>query len=181
MTRVAVAQNYARALYQLSQEKGIDDEVLSGLEFLENYLLQEHELKQVLSHPLIGKSQKKEIIQQILQLKENGIPDDLYYFLYVVIDKKRGNIIRNMVELYRHYYQEARNIQEVEVYSPLELKEHQKKMIAENMEKHIGRKVVLQEKVDPSMKGGVILKAGSQMLDGSLETRLKNMEEQLRQ
>ncbi len=181
MTSVAIAKNYARALYRLSHEKDVSEKVFSGLKFLEKHLLQEPRLKDILQHPLIEEKDKKGILQDILKSKEEKVPAELLHFLYIVIDKKREDILQETIELFRRYYQEARNIQVVEVTSPSELKEEQRSKIAENMEKYLGHKVVLEEKVDPSMKGGIILKAGTLMLDGSLETRLKKLEDQLLQ
>jgi len=179
MIRLAVAQNYARALYQLSQEKGISHQVLSGLEFLESYLQTESSLEGILCHPLIGKKAKKELLQEILNLKEDEPPEELYSYLFLMVDKGRSGLLPQTIEQYRRCYQEERDIQVVEVISPGKLKEKQKEIIVDNMQRYTGRQVVLEEKTDPSLKGGVVLKIGSHMLDGSLDTRLKRLEKQL--
>jgi len=180
MIRVAVTQNYARAMYRLSQEKQISEQVLAGLEFVGEYLQKEPNLQALLKHPMVDKKDKKDVIQKILEAKpEEKPPEEVKHLLFLMVDKKRGGIIREVIDWYRRFYQQDRDIQVVEVTSPGELREEQKEIIVENMKNYTGQQVVLQEKEDPSMKGGIILKIGSLMLDGSLDTRLKKMEEQL--
>lgn len=180
MIRVAVAQNYARALYQLSQEKQISEKVLKSLEFFEAQLQKSTNLLGILQHPLVDKKEKKQLIQEIFHLApEKDIPEEAPHLFFLMIDKERGGLIEEVIEWYRRSYQEDRDIRVVEVISPKELKDEHKEIIKENMKKYTGRQVVLQEKQDPTITGGVVLKLGSRMLDGSLDTRLKRLEEHL--
>ncbi len=180
MIRVAVAQNYARALYQVSRERDKEDEVLAALDFLAESLKQDSRLQGMLSHPLVKKRDKKTILQELFHYRE-GTPEEVLHFFSLMVDKERGSDIEETIRQYRLLYQQDRDIQVVEVYTPWELNQEQKTKIKENMKKYTGREVFLEEKLDTSMTGGVILKMGSRMLDGSLETRLRKMEEWLAQ
>ncbi len=181
MTTVAVAQNYARALYHFSQEQEISDAVLSSLEFLEKQFNYEPRLKEILTHPLVNKKEKKKILEELFPYQEEETPPAVINFLFLLVDKERNTLLEEIMDWYRSFYREERDIQVVEVTVPGELKEEQKDIIVENMKRYTGRQVELKEKIDPSVKGGVILKIGSRMLDGSLDTRLKRMEEELLQ
>ncbi len=178
MIRLAVAENYARALYQVSRERKIEEEVLSGLEFLEKQLQQESRIRDILVHPLVKKKDKKEIIKELFSSREKT-PEEVINFLFLMVDKERSAEIEETVKQYRRQFQQKREIQVVEVYTPRELEEKQKDKIIENMQNYTGKKVVLEEKKNDSIKGGVILKVGSKMLDGSVDTRLRKMKEWL--
>ncbi len=181
MISVAVAQNYARALYHLSQEQEISDAVLSSLEFLERQFNHEPRLKGILVHPLVDKKEKKEVVEELFLNQKEETPSTVINFLFLLVDKERNALLEEIIEWFRSFYMEERGVQLVEATVPGELKEEQKDMIKENMKRYTGRQVELKEKIDPSVTGGVILKMGSRMLDGSLDTRLKRMELELLQ
>ncbi len=180
MIQVAVAQNYARALYRLSRERGLEELVLSGLNHLELCLQEEDRLKGILNHPLVDGKDKKSILRELFS-PHRETPGELLHFLFLLVDRKRVAEIEEVIKRYRQAYQQDRDIQMVEVVTPHELKEEQREEIVKNMRKFTGKEVVLEEKRDPSLNGGVILKMGSRMLDGSLDTRLKRLEEHLMQ
>ncbi|MBC7325220.1 MAG: ATP synthase F1 subunit delta, partial [Moorella sp. (in: Bacteria)] len=101
--------------------------------------------------------------------------------LYLLIDHKREMFLKDIVSFFTEMANRARNLVEVQVTSAVELEKEEKKKLTEVMEKVTGKKVRAEYFVDPSLIGGVVVRVGDRVIDGSIRTRLASMREHLRQ
>jgi F-type H+-transporting ATPase subunit delta len=80
----------------------------------------------------------------------------------------------------RRMVEEFEGIERVEVVVPMPLSVTQKDLLRTVLERRTGKKVVLEETVDPSVLGGLVVRVGSTVYDGSVRTQLQEIREKLR-
>lgn len=172
-----VGNRYAVSLFQAGQELQKIEQFHSELNFIGNILNQEPKLFEVLKHPRIDKDEKKEVINEIF--KEN-ISQEMKNFLYIIIDKRREDSLLDIVVEFNNKYNEYKNIVNVEATTAVEMKEDAKEKLIKTLEKKMNKNVVLTNKIDKSIIGGVILKLNNKFIDNTLKTQLENMNTQIK-
>ncbi len=180
MSDIIISEKYAQAFYEICEEKRVSDDIYEVWQHLDQ-VLNNDSLYNVLKHPLVGGDVKKELIREVIEHIEGKSKKEILNFLYLLIDKKRINMVRNIFNSFTKILQEERNIQVVHVFTPGVLTNEQKNKTIEALEKHTGKKVVLKEAVDPAMVGGIIIKIGTRLMDGSLAAKINRFGESLRQ
>ena len=81
---------------------------------------------------------------------------------------------------FRKGYYEMSGISEVTVTTAVPLKAQAREKLTEKLQKMYGSRIILVEKTDPSIVGGMIVSCGDSMLDGSVKTKLENMHKQIK-
>lgn len=178
MLKGAVAGRYAEALYEIAVEKNMVDKLEEELRAVVNLLEEEPGLKKVLFHPRITAAEKKDVLKALL---EDRISPVAMNFLCLVIDRQRETYLADIVEVFVDYANKARNIADVEVTSAVELGKDERKRLVKALGKMTGKEVRVNYSVDPSLIGGVVVRIGDKVIDGSIKTRLESMKEHLLQ
>lgn len=166
-----VGKRYAVALYDLAAEKGGIMEVYNTINLVMETFLGNQEFKTLISHPLVGKEEKKEFVKKIFSTVENFHSDIIEY----LIEKNRLVDIKEIVTEYLKLY--YANNQMVDVIATLaqEPSKEQRKSLIEKVEKRTGKKVELTIEIDSSIIGGGILKIGDEIIDGSIKRQLETL------
>ena len=106
---------------------------------------------------------------------------DLYNFLKLVIDKDRISAIENMKESYKSLLNDKNNILEGTAITAVKLSEKEIKDLEKNLSIKYNKNVTLNNIVDETILGGVLVKLGNEEIDGTVRTRLSKMKNQLSQ
>ena len=96
-------------------------------------------------------------------------------FLKLVTANRRLFVIQDIIKVYRALSAKARGEITAEVTSAFALNDGQVTALKETLKASVGKDVTLQQRVDPSLLGGLVVKVGSRMIDSSLKTKLQNM------
>ncbi|NLJ80820.1 MAG: ATP synthase F1 subunit delta [Firmicutes bacterium] len=166
-----IAQRYAQALYDvLPREKRI----LAGEEFKRVLaVLRDPEIKRFFFHPQTQLAQKKKLIAQFnLSLEMN-------HFLFLTIEKSRDLLLPQIERAFESLVLAAENTVIAEVVSAITLKPPLLEKIKRRLETLSGKKVQLKSKVDPQIGGGLIIKIGGKVIDGSIASSLKRFQQGL--
>ena len=136
---------------------------------------QSPELRAVLRNPQLETSSKARIVEDLV-----GDEEPLFRnFLLVVNDKGRIGEIEDIAhEFERLMAREERRLS-VELTTARELSDEEARAIVEQIEKAAGRKVEATRHVDPDLVGGIVLQAGSYMVDASVRGRLERLRQTL--
>src|SRR5207253_5680722 len=97
-------------------------------------------------------------------------------FLAVVARNRRLFAVPDMIEAYLAKLAERRGEITAEITAAQPLNEAQQNTLGEELRRAIGRRVTVDIRVDPSLLGGMIVKVGSRMIDGSLKSRLQRLQ-----
>ena len=175
---VIVARRYAKALFASAHEQNIVSEVEKGLADIVELLQFQEEFKTFLLHPNIAAEAKKNVVKQYFGER---LPKILLNALLLLIDRRREQILPSLKEHYSAIANEALNQAEATVYTPFELSGEELEAIASRFSRITGKQIRAEMQVDKSLLGGVRVKIGDRLYDGSLSGKLANLEKALLQ
>ncbi|MFZ5591798.1 MAG: F0F1 ATP synthase subunit delta [Bacillota bacterium] len=178
MLKGAVGGRYAEALYELAARDGKVDAIEQELKAVNQVVQENRELQKVLFHPRITAEEKKALLDELFKGK---IGDVTLEFLKFLVERQREQFLPDIVEFFVQLANKARNIVAASVTSAVELNPDERKALEGVLNKITGKNVQTAYRVDPSLIGGVVVKIGDRVLDGSVRTRLAAMREHLRQ
>ena len=173
----ALANVYARSLFELATDAGGTDKVLEIADELEQVCAltaNNQEIGLFFSSPIIDKVKRGEALSAIFT---NKVTDLALRFLLVLNNKGRLDHLRQIEVAYAQLVQEALGRVEVNVFTPRAIDDASLKTIKRNVQEMLGKEPVLHTNVDPSMLGGVKLRIGDQLIDGSVATKLRRLSE----
>lgn len=173
-----IADRYAQALFEVGEETQTTSELYQELSELVDILNENKDLYNFLKSPLICREDKKNVMQNIFK---NQLSDSMNNFLKVVIDKDRMSTIEYMKESYKSLLNEKNNILEGTAITAVKLTEKEIKDLEKNLSIKYNKNVTLNNIVDETILGGVLVKLGNEEIDGTVRTRLSKMKNQLSQ
>lgn len=173
----SVENVYSRALLEIAAEDGSMKELDEELDALCGIFSANPELTEILCAPTVTDEEKLSLIKTVF---EGKISDTALNFLCVLSEKNRCRYLQGIAEQFRNGYYESAGIAEATVTTAVPLKDDARERLRAKLEKKYGKTVILREKVDPSIMGGMIVSSGGSMMDGSVKTRLENMHKQIR-
>lgn len=174
----SVENVYARALLEIAAEDGSMKELDEELQALDGIFSANPQLTEILCAPTVTDAEKTDLIKRVF---DGRISKVSYNFLCVLAEKKRVGYLTGIAQEFRKGYYEAAGIAEAEVTTAVPLKDDARNRLIAKLQKKYGKTVILKEKVDPSIIGGMIVASGGSMMDGSVKTRLENMHKQIRE
>lgn len=176
MATVAVARRYARALFELAQEKGLIDQVDHELGLVISMIDSNRQLKTVMDDVLIAPEAKRDLVAKLFQGKVSEL---VLNFMLLVVRKRRETHFPDMYRAYLDLANEARGIVEVEVRSAVALPEETVQRLETKLVDRLGKRVKFQTQVAPELLGGLVVRVGDELMDGSVKTRLNRMRDRL--
>lgn len=176
MLNQAVARRYARALFDLAQEKGLVDQVDREFGMVVSMIASNRRLEAVMDDVLIAPEVKRDLVEKLFTGKLSPL---VMNFLLVVIRKRREAYFPLMYRSFLDLANEARGIVEVEVRSAVELSDELKQNLELKLVSHLGKRVKFQTQVAPDLIGGLVVRVGDELMDGSVKTRLQRMRDRL--
>lgn len=177
MLKGAVAGRYAKALYEIAIEREMVDLLEDELKSVASIVEDSPEFKKFLYHPQITADEKKELLERLLK---GQISEVIRNFLALLIDHRREVFLKDIATEYVAMANKARNIVEVQVASAVELSKDEKSKLEALLARLTKKKVKTLYEVDPSLIGGVKVRMGDRVIDGSVKNRLSTLKEQLR-
>ena len=173
-----IANRYAEALFQLSEEENISKEIYSELHDVVQLVKENKDLDNVFKSPLVAKNEKIDLIEALFNEKINN---NLKNFLKILVEKGRMSSLQAIELTFKELLNEKHNILEGTVISAVSLTTEKVKELEETLSKKYNKNITLENKVDKSILGGVLVRLGNIQIDGSVKTRLDNIKDQLSQ
>jgi F-type H+-transporting ATPase subunit delta len=169
-----VAERYAAALFDLADERRVLDDVASDLRELRAMLAASADLSRLVRSPILTRSEQAKAIAALAQ--SAGFSPLIRDFLAVVAKNRRLFAVPAMIEAYLARLAERRGEVTAEVTAAQPLNETQLTLLSEQLRRSVGRRVSIDARVDPGLIGGMIVKIGSRMIDGSLRSKLQRLQ-----
>ena len=169
-----LAERYAAALFELADERRRLDEVASDLRQLRAMLAASQDLARLVRSPILTRGEQGKAIAALVE--RAGFTPLVRDFLAVVAKNRRLFAVPAMIEAYLRSLAERRGEVTAEVTAALPLSEGQLGLLSEQLRRSVGRRVSLEVKVDPGLIGGLIVKLGSRMIDGSVNSKLQRLQ-----
>ncbi len=166
-----VAGRYASALFSLAQDDRQTEAVAQSLSKLDALIAESPDFQRLVRSPVFSAGDQLKALDAILAREDiGGITAN---FVRLITVKRRLFYIRDMIAAYRKLYDASRGVTRAEVTSATALTDANVLALKEQLRAASGgREVELETKIDPSIIGGLVVRLGSRMVDGSLRTKL---------
>ena len=166
-----VAGRYASALYALASEQRQTGEIAAALRIVSDLIAESPDLRRLVRSPVFSAPVQIKAFDAILE--KAGVSGVAANFVRLVASKRRLFALPDMIRGYNQLYDAARGLTRAEVTSAAPLSDEQVAALKEQLRgKSAGQDVEVSVKVDPALIGGLVVKLGSRMVDGSLRTKL---------
>ncbi len=175
----AIAQVYAKSLYELADDAGGREKIVELAEELEQICelaRSDRTFREFLASPIINTKARGEAIRRIFH---GRVTDLALRFLLVLNNKARLRRLESISAAFDQLVHEALGRIEVDIYTPGPLGPEQLDTIKQRIQAALGKDPVLYSYTDAAMIGGVRLRIGDQLIDGSVASRLRRLRQHL--
>ncbi|MCU4137520.1 MAG: FoF1-type ATP synthase [Thermodesulfobacteria bacterium] len=172
---MAIALKYAKGLFTAAKELNKTKEFGEELNQIKDLLISMPEVLSALQNPIYPPDIKMEIIEEILKVVK--IDPEIQRFLKLLVERRRIQYIREIVTMYQELLDEELNIARGEIITAYPLSEEEKKELEEALKNYLKKEVILESKVDEGIIGGIKIRIGDLIFDGTLKTQLNKMKE----
>jgi F-type H+-transporting ATPase subunit delta len=173
----ALAERYAGALVDVALERKQAEQVKQELASFAGLLRQSPELNTFLSNPAIPRAGKHAVIEQLVA--RMGASRTLRNYLFVIVDQRRAALLPEIEQAFSTLLDARMGVTQATVISAAELTGPERAELDRALSRLTGRKVQSQWKLDPDLIGGVVVRIGSTIYDGSVREQLERLRSRL--
>lgn len=171
---LAVARQYAAAAFQLALESDALDRWLADLRTAAE-ALGEDRVQRVLGSPRLSLGQRFAIVKRSLA----GLDPKLLNLVLLMVERRRLGLIGAVADEFARLADERRGIVVAEVTTAVPLDEQHRALVAQRLSAALGKQVRLRSAVDPEIIGGLVVKVGDRLINGSVAGRLARLRREL--
>lgn len=172
----ASAKRYAQAVFDLALERERLDQWAEDLSSL-CQAMENPDMFGFLEHAKVTMPQKVRTIEEALP----DVDPLLRNLLCVLVDRGLTELVPEVEKDYRRLLDVHMGREQVQVSSAVPLEDSEQKSISDFLSGLIHKEVVMETRVDPSILGGLVIRVGDRLIDGSTRTRLAEMGKRLQQ
>ncbi len=169
---LAVATLYARSYLNAAESTGTSDAEEELVSFIDDVLAGHPEFRRVLTSDSVGRKDKLDLVNRVVAPR---CSEFFANFLKVLIQHGRIELIDEIREVAARVREELAGHQRVQVRSAQPLTDSSRSRVVSQLRDKLGFEPILQESVDESLIGGLVIQVGDTVYDSSLRTRLKSL------
>lgn len=174
-----VSGRYATALFELARDQKAVDEVKADLDKFEALLAESADLKRLVRSPVFAADAQSKALSAVLA--KAGIAGISANFLKVLTANRRLFVVGDVIRAYRALVAKFKGEATADVTVAEALSDKNLDGLKVALKSVTGKDVALNVKVDPSIIGGLVVKLGSRMVDGSLRTKLNSIKHAMKE
>ena len=168
------SKEFAEALIELAMGDGNTEEVSAALDLIEREMAENPGYLPLLASPALSREERKASLAQVFGER---IPRTALAVLQMMVSRGHAREIGEMIRAWRMLEREHRGESIAKVTSAVELTEREKNALQKRLDHMFSRKMILQYTVDPALIGGIRVEAEGRVMDGSLQSRLRQIKE----
>jgi len=176
MKDIRVAKRYAAALFGLARRDDILDAVAQDLTLISRFLAEVPYLRAVLMQPLVSDARKYTIVDEAFS---DRVTASSLNFLKLLIRKRREDLVNECVREFRALLAEHNNTVDAEAWTAVPMTLEQQERLVRSLYTLTGKKVRLMAEIDQALVGGVVVRIGDTVIDGSVRGKLERLERQM--
>lgn len=178
MNNTVLAKRYAKALFQVGKEENSLDDFSKTLSGMAELYTATPEVLDGLTNPLYPQEVREKVMAHLIgAIKASSL---MANFLNLLVQKRRADVLPDIAMVFQGLVDDERNMCQGTVISASEISSDLNDKIKTTLEKITGKQVVVTNEVDPTIIGGIIARVGDLLLDGSIKTQLKGLEESIK-
>ncbi len=172
---ITLARPYAEAVFRRAQETGQTEQWSAMLRLLAS-IMEQDEAKALADHPMLS----AETLQSVfLEVMGNQLTAEGKNLVRVLVENKRLAVLPEIHSLFEVLRKEAEGQIQVSVRTAFPLSESEKSGLSEVLGRHLGKRVELAVAEDTTLIGGVEVRAGDLVIDGSVRGKLNRLTSEL--
>jgi F-type H+-transporting ATPase subunit delta len=173
MSEAVVAKRYADALFQLGNEKAVMEQLVEDFRTVREVFEANTNLITFLKHPSVHNAKKKQFLDEVFQ----SLSADVVNTIKLLAERHRSEMIPSIIDHFIQLVNDAKGIAVATVYSVRELNEAEKKELESAFAKRFNKNSLeFENEVDPNMLGGIKIRLGNTIYDGSVSGKLRRIE-----
>ncbi len=166
-----IARPYAQAAFDLAQAKS-ELTSWSDMLALAAMVASDNNMAEAIDSPHV---KDEDVVTLFLDVCGNKLSTEGQNFIRILAENKRLNILSDIVAVYEQYRADAEGILDAEIISAFPLSDSQQKNIVASLKKRLGRDISLTTRVDETLIGGAIIRAGDMVIDGTVTRHLDDL------
>ena len=163
---------YGQSLYDLAAEEGFSEEILKQMEAVNAILRENPDYITLLLEPSIPRRERMGLLEEAFK---DQIHPYLLNFLMILLENNLLRGFGSCCRTFRESYNKDHGIEEATVTSAVKLTDAQAESLKSKLEQISGKTVVLTQKVDSGVLGGLKVEIGGRLLDGTVMGRLADL------
>ena len=175
MSDSRLSKRYARALFSLGQEDGSFNQYGKELEEFAEFCKKNEDFGNAVSNPIFAMEDRKRLLHIVLD--RSGFSDLVKNFLNLLLDKDRIGLLEGITSYYSRLTDEALNIAHAEIITAKPLKEETLEKVLKSLKGITSKDIKPEVKEDQDLIGGIVVKIGDLVLDGSVRAQLEGLKE----
>lgn len=166
------AKRYAKGLLQVGIQTNETDSLLADMQMIGEAMKSTPMLHKTLISPVVKDKVKVSVLKEIFSTK---ISDTTIRLIDILADKKRLGLLQDVTKSFIELYNQHAGILEINILTAYELDQRQIDKIVGAISATTGKKIKHSIKIDKSLMGGVAIKYGDTVIDGSVRNRLEQL------
>ena len=172
----SVARNYAEALLELADRHEGAEAYGDWIETVGELIGKNQRLAMFLNTPRIDSAAKKEVLKSALG---DSVPSPFLNFLLITIDKRRQRLLPIINDEFQKLVDDRMDRERVQVTIARDIGSDEEARLTSYLTRLLGHTALPQIRVRPEIIGGVVVKSGDRIYNGSVQHRMKNLRRQL--
>ncbi len=170
-----IARPYAEAVYKLATEKSSMDDWSELLAFYAA-VMRDPAMTGIAMDPQLTQEQLESLM---LDIGEGRLSTEGANFIRLLVDNGRLDVLPEIAGVFEALKKQSEGTLEVEVASAFPVTEEQTQALAQVLQARLGREVIISSHEDPEIIGGVRIRAGDVVIDGSVQGQLQQLAKEL--
>lgn len=172
---MSVATTYAEALYEAAVDADAVPQVAADVEAFADAVQESDDLRLALENPEIDSRAKASVLKAV-DADANPLVQN---FLQVLVERGRIAEFLEIAEAFRERVARAEARLDVEAVTAIPLPDDLRERIVERLQAKTNATIELTESVDPDVVGGLVLRVGEVVVDGSVRNRIEELRREL--
>ena len=177
MLNIQLASKYATAIFEIAKEEKNLDGYDKNLSKVCSDVFAIPEAVKFFQNPLVPQQAKKDLLKRAL---DKEVSPTVMNFLMLLVDKKRIGVFKEIYDIFTSLKNKEQGILIADVTTAFPLTKKQQDALIKKLMSLTGRKIKIRPHRDASILGGLILKIGDKLIDGSAAGRLRALQTAMR-
>ncbi len=178
MSDSRISKRYAGALFSIGQEDGSFATYGKELEEFKDFFIKNTDFGNAISNPIYKLEERKSVLTFVLG--KSNFSNLVKNFLNLLLDKNRIDSIEAIADKYAMLTDEASNIAHAEIITARPLQDETLQKVVDSLKEMTSKNIKSEVKEDPELIGGIVVKIGDLVLDGSVKAQLEGLKESFR-
>ncbi len=177
MKNTVTARRYARAIFEIGQEDGATVVYGDELRTLSEVFKINTVLSKILLNPMYALADRKGLVDNIGKAGEISVK--VTRLINILVEKRKLKILDDLIEAYGVMEDDSAGRVRATISAPDELDKSLLDAVTTRLKEETGKNVILELDKNKDLVGGIVIRIGNLILDGSVKTQLAKMKEKL--